>query len=103
MAPKRGGPRAILARGTREERRRERAGIVLTLRSPGVEKRYDNALRKFFWYTNATGVTMPTSPFVLDEIVVAYISFLWKDGEPIGLAGDTISGLQARLPMLKGN
>ena len=51
--------------------------------------RYDKALRISFWYMNATGVTMPTSPFVLDEIIVNYSGFLWKDGEPIGLAGDT--------------
>ena len=84
MPPKRSGRAVVITRATREERRRERAGIELVRRSDRVEMRYDKALRIFFWYMNAAGVSMPSSPFVLDDIVVEYIKFPWHDGESLG-------------------
>ena len=100
--PGRAKPRgAILARGTRDERRAARQGTKLERRSGRVEKRYDKALYKFFTYLRIAGIDMPTSPYAIDETLVAYITFLWEDGDTIGTVGDTISGMQARIPALR--
>ena len=93
----------IVARGTKEERRRERQGIQLGRRSDSLEKRYDKSLRLFFVWLHTSSLSIPQSPYAVDEAVIRYISFLWEDGETRNLAGDTISALQARVPALKGS
>ena len=44
---------------------------------------------------------IPNSTFALDDALGSYLEYLYQEGDPLGYAGDAISGLQHFLPMLK--
>lgn len=88
--------KTTLSRRSQLKRKLERKGI--SLKSCIVNSRtlaqYSKAVLKFLDWLRACGRSAPTSLSDLDGLVSDYICFLWEDGDTIGTAGNTISGLQ---------
>ena len=87
-------------RTTKAERKQARRNVHLNRLPANTVRRYDVALRLFFvWFTEVS--MLINNVFELDDAVGRYIVNLWQEGDTIGLAGDTLSGLQYRLKFLK--
>ena len=94
----------VLSSGTRQQRKRSR-GEAGTLRSlqlqPRTVKRYLEATHLFFQWLLRTGEPLPVSVPAADEVLGEYLEDCWAVGEPKGLVGDTLSGLQHFVPSLR--
>jgi len=92
----------VLARATKADRRRARLGISLHELPQSTVARYNHAVVMFLhWW--ASDVFQVRSVFDLDSLLVRYLVYLWEDGETIGIAGDTLSGLEYHLKFLRSH
>eukprot|EP00971_Amphidinium_carterae_P352027 6492388-Amphidinium_carterae.2 len=94
----------VIERGkTAAERRVLRRGLG-TLRdlqlAPSTRKRYDQALQQFWGWLETC---YPSELLSVDQLVefAANMEFLWDAGEGRAAAGDILSALQFRVPLLK--
>lgn len=89
---------------TKTERVNRRKGLG-TLRSllvkPATVTRYEKAFAMFINFLMAQKMTLAYSLEALDSQVQCYLDSLWKDGESLSLAGDTLSALQHFQPSCK--
>ena len=58
---------------------------------------------RFFAHLEVQGTDLPSDLVVFDHEVSEYINHLWHEGEPIGWAGNLLSGLQRFFPACKRN
>ena len=68
-------------------------GIVLRTR-----KRYESQLRKFFQFLKDESLPLPASYRQLDQGLAEYIDHMFQEGEPLGYAGDLLSGVSRWVP-----
>lgn len=96
--------RQVLAKRTRDERRRDRK-VLGRLRtqvvSPKTEERYLNSVSRFLEFLRAHGKPYPCSFLILDLEVSQFVEELWEQGDPKGWAGDCLSGLGHFIPPCK--
>ena len=64
-------------------------------------ERYDRAVAFFFDWVERQGLTFTITSQVV-SLTSAWVEECWEEGESIGLAADTVSGLQHLVPELKG-
>lgn len=92
-------PRVLLAGRTREDRRRNRAGILLrsfTI-APSTRERYEVAVLQVLPYLEAEGIEHA------DHLLCEWMELEWARGTAVNSIADTLSGLHYFLPELKGN
>ena len=65
-------------------------------------KRYQAQLRLFFLHLDHHDLHLPSAFRDLDKIVAEYIDAMFQNGEPIGYAGDLLSGLSRWIPGSRG-
>ena len=68
---------------------------------PPTATRYEKALKKFFGYLQQQKQHIGDSHLAVDQQLSNYLEFLWEEGEPLSLAGDTISAVQHHQPSLR--
>ncbi len=90
----------VLTKATREERKQARRGISLHELPKTTVNRYNKALLGFFKWLHQSDCVIEDC-CDLDLAVSQFIVFLWEDGETVGLAGDTLSGLEYHIRFLK--
>ena len=69
---------------------------------PKTTKRYRAQLSLFFLHLDSLELQMPSAYRDLDKVVAAYIDSMYQNGEPIGYAGDLLSGLSRWVPGSRG-
>ena len=75
--------------------RRKKIGKLGDLRiQEGTKRRYEKAMLRFFEHLQTFGWTIPRGVADFDDVVTRFIDHLWEDGDTVGRAGDTLSGLQ---------
>lgn len=88
------------------ERQSRRQGLG-TLRSlvirPATVERYQRAFQKFVHFLAGQNPKNAPTKSQVDSQLEEYIEFLWKEGEGISLAGDTISSIQHFQPSMKNH
>ena len=97
-------PRITLARQTKAQRRLERGHRTLDeqrIRPHTLNNRYKPAVLAFLDYL-CKGPT-PSSLPALDFALAQFIEALYEEGDHIGKAADTLSGLTHFLPLVKGH
>ena len=70
---------------------------------PATIARYHKAFQAFVKYPQYEGMEIASTKTGLDQQLVDYLDFLWEDGEPLSLAGDTPSSIQYYQPSEKQN
>ena len=74
---------------------RNKIGKLSDLRiQGGTKKKYDLAVARFFAHLETFGWRIPEAVADFDTVMTEYIDHLWEEGAAVGLAGDTLSGLQ---------
>ena len=85
-------------------KRRKKSAPVLKrgLKYLGIKEvtrvRYTKQIRLFFDFIKHNGIVTPTTYRDLDCELAAYIDHMYMEGEPIGYAGDLISGMSRFMP-----
>ena len=90
----------VVKGASRQQRKKVRAGIVLGDLPPSTVKRYNVAVMMFFTWFNFQAVPV-TCVYDLDEAICKFIQNLWEEGDTIGIAGDTISGMMYHVRFLR--
>ena len=66
--------------------------------APVTRQRYEKQLRQFFEYIRHMHIPFPKSWRDLDQRVAEYIDHMFLEGEPVGYAGDLLSGMSRFMP-----
>ena len=97
------GKRKIVEAVDKQERikRRKALGKLADLViQPSTATRYEKALKKFFAHLQQKQ-HIGDSYLAIDQQLSNYLELLWEEGEPLSLAGDTISAVQHHQPSLR--
>ena len=97
------GKRKIVEAVDKQERIKRRKGLgklADLVIQPPTATRYEKALKKFFGYLQQQKQHIGDSHLAVDQQLSNYLEFLWEEGEPLSLAGDTISAVQHHQPSL---
>jgi hypothetical protein len=97
-------PRITLSRTSKADRRRQRANRTLDeqrVRPSTLHNRYTPAVITFLDHLLKSA--MPTGLAALDYALAQYIEALYEEGDNLGKAADTLSGLTHFLPLVKGH
>ena len=94
---------AAAGRVARQAQRRHLGPLRNLVIKESTYKRYMAAVAGFFTWLALSNLILPTRTPQVDVTLALYIETLWEEGETRGKAGDTISGLQHRIPKLKKN
>ena len=65
---------------------------------PQTRQRYEKRLLLFFEYVKLNQMPMPRTWRQLDEAVANFIDHMFLEGEPVGYAGDLLSGMSRFVP-----
>ena len=98
------GKRKIVEAVDKQERIKRRKGLgklADLVIQPPTATRYEKALKKFFGYLQQQKQHIGDSHLAVDQQLSNYLEFLWEEGEPLSLAGDTISAVQHHQPSLR--
>jgi hypothetical protein len=83
---------------------RQRVGNLRDMRiAPATKVRYERAVEAFFEYMEREGLDLPQDAPAFDAALCEYIDSLWHNGDGVGLASNTLSGLQHEVPSLRRN
>ena len=66
--------------------------------SPKTRHRYESQIKIFFSYLTRNDIVLPSLYRQLDTVLSDYIDHMFMEGEPIGYAGDLISGISRFCP-----
>jgi len=66
--------------------------------SSNTRKRYERQISIFFTHLERHAIPIPFNFRELDEVMADYIDNMFMNGEPIGYAGDLISGISRFTP-----
>eukprot|EP00971_Amphidinium_carterae_P084020 1663064-Amphidinium_carterae.1 len=95
----------VIQRGKTAADRRVRRRELGTLRelqlAPATLRRYHQALKKFWHWLGTCYPHEFKSVEQMVQLTATYIEFLWDAGEGRASAGDILSALQFRIPLLK--
>ena len=98
------GKRKIVEAVDKQERIKRRKGLgklADLVIQPSTATRYEKALKKFFAFLQQQKQHIGDSHLAVDQQLSNYLEFLWEEGEPLSLAGDTISSVQHHQPSLR--
>jgi hypothetical protein len=90
-------------RSGRKERRRELGTLKSLVVRPATIVRYERAFKHFVAYLHQQGSEISRSKIGLDHQIEDYLEFLWEEGLPLSLAGDTLSSITYFQPATKHN
>ena len=95
--------RAVDTRGQEQRKReRHRAGTLQELLvGAATLKRYRHETLAFFTWLEQEGHEVPTGVEDLDELMAAYLEYLWEVGDARARAANAICGLQHYMPRVK--
>jgi hypothetical protein len=97
-------PKKVISTSNRSQRKADRqqlGALADLIVNPSTKRRYDSAAQSFFHWMTLEGKTLPPTVEAFDEVLCAYIEFLWQDGEGRSLASNTVAGLQFVRPTLR--
>ena len=89
------------AKAARQTQRRHLGSLQTLVLKPSTLKRYNTAVTAFLLWVSINGISLPKRKPGIDLLLASYVEHLWEEGDPRSRAGDTISGLQHRIPSLK--
>ena len=98
------GKRKIVEAVDKQERIKRRKGLgklADLVIQPPTATRYEKALKKFFGHLQQQKQHIGDSHLAVDQQLSNYLEVLWEEGEPLSLAGDTISAVQHHQPSLR--
>jgi len=98
------GKRKIVEAVDKQERIKRRKGLgklADLVIQPPTATRYEKALKKFFGHLQQQKQHIGDSHLAVDQQLSNYLEFLWEEGGPLSLAGDTISAVQHHQPSLR--
>jgi len=87
----------------RRKERFKKGTLKGTLVQPYTLIRYRRAVSWFFQWMNSEGIPVPIKTGDFDAVVMEAIEFAWSEGEPRGLVGNMLSGLEYEVDGLRTN
>ena len=92
----------VASKASRAEARAKLGALSGLKVKPQTLRAYDAALKWFFAWLPRSGLSVPAATANFDEVVAEAIGEAWAEGEARALVGNLLSGLQHRVPNLKG-
>lgn len=92
-----------VTRLSKAQRQQSRSGSTLHSRivTPKTLQNYSRACGLFLDWLSANSMSMPRCYLHLDELLAQWVEAIYQEGEPLGLAGQGLSGMQHFMPFLR--
>ena len=98
------GKRVVIegqSRNARKIRRQQLGNLKNLIVKPQTERRYKQAICKFFEFIRWNKIPLPSQLDAVDEVASMFVEELWEEGDCKYVAQDAISALQHFEPQLK--